>query len=100
VVYKSTLINEESEKSEEVEVKIFSPVDSDDDSPSYYKDISYGKDIVLRSEYTITYRDIFECEGYLCVSMPLITMSLDEYLQSKKFLSDEVVNFFSLNFKF
>jgi hypothetical protein len=61
-------------------------------SKSIERDIRCGIDPRLMSEYTIVYQEVFEMQGSLSVSMPLMKITLETYLQSKKFLNDEVVN--------
>jgi serine/threonine protein kinase len=90
IVYKAFL----EELKMAVAVKVFLPSDMSDESIK--RDISYGLDKRLTSDYTITYLETFVYETYLCVSMPLMEASLQKFLnpyiekEVKKYFDDDV----------
>jgi hypothetical protein len=85
----------------EVAVKSFLPVDSNS-GKAIERDLKVGTDPRLISEYTLIYEDSFEFEGLLCVTMPLMKISLENYIQKRKILSDEVfeiIIYFTYNYR-
>jgi hypothetical protein len=78
------------EKDIKMAVKIFSLIEAS----SIERDIQFGFDKRLNSEYTLIYEDKFESKPFQCVSMKLMKTSLKtiiDYLKSSRnFLSDDV----------
>jgi serine/threonine protein kinase len=83
----------EKESQKKVAIKGFLP---NDDPKSMERDLDIGIDPRLYSEYTMTYVEVFNFQGYLFAVMPLMKTSLDKNLnpyllsRGKKLLSDTV----------
>jgi hypothetical protein len=88
-VYKCTFTSNQGGVME-VAVKSFNASDFGQEAKIIERDIQHGTDPRLRSEYTIVYLEEFDMLGCLSVSMPLMKMSLDKYIQSQNILTDEV----------
>jgi hypothetical protein len=82
------------EKEIKMAIKVFSPVNSEEETIPIKRDVECGFNKMLDCEYTVMYKDYFEAQGLQCVSMPLMKSSLHKYLNSQinKILSDKVLN--------
>jgi hypothetical protein len=89
-VYRCTFTNTKGCETE-MAIKSFNPINCDSTDKSIERDIQHGTDPRLRSEYTIIYQEGFGMSGCFSVSMPLMKMSLDKYIQSQNLLSDDVL---------
>jgi hypothetical protein len=83
------------------EIKVLLQQKENDDEKSTDRDISIGFKKELNTEYTMMYSDRFTYKQYKCISMPLMSGSLQTFLEPlmkspfKIYMNDDVHNLFN-----